>query len=463
MPLRLLIPFIMLALAALACDGVSYNTIYVADVSSDPTQPGHVQVHVEQNVGNSIDGVTHRYFASTDYGQTWTPTEAFDPAENALPLAWNGEQLEQNGRVLWMFPRAGFRSFFYEWTDDGSDSVIDYFVLPGFNASNAVSGDVLYVSAGTEGILVGPAPGNASSRAWELRQNIPGLRPLPLGFGDPGTVAGVVLAALMIPPLPFIHAYLLSRVWRYLMPAADAWRKALRLSLAFAALAVIAILLWIVPTSFDIGFYPMAITVAIIVVVVSIIMTVRHARGAGVIGGRLWWAGRAAALVASLVPLGVLAVWWLWWLVALLVFGDMTMWALADRHLLRNGIISDPPKPIMHWRTDRLALVSMLIGFIVAAPLVITIAFGRSLLRIDYRLETAVNIISILLLIAVATLALRGYAGSYVHSLLKKDASAGEFRPLPWAYTALALVAWVAITAVASLALFGIQINEGCA
>ncbi len=181
----------------------------------------------------------------------------------------------------------------------------------------------MYVALGTEGILAGPAPGSGSTRPWELRQNIPSLRPLALNFSDPLTVAGVVLAALLLPPLPYLHAHFLSRVWRRFMPAAEAWRRALDLSIGFGLLSAAAILLWIIPDTFDIGFYPLAIGVSIVVVLVSTFLTIRHARRAS-LDTKVTRFTTARAIIASMiVPLGVLSVWWLWGIILIMVSAGM--------------------------------------------------------------------------------------------------------------------------------------------
>ncbi len=478
MRLRLLLPLILLALAALACDGgISYNTIYVAAVDADAAQPGHVRVIVRQMVGfvpseseyyTPDYGPTSApplresdyYYASTDDGRTWTPTDAFDAPDPSIYLGEGGYSRVNEagysrlfGGETWVFPRAGFRDFFYRSTDDGTGDSVDYFVVGQGGYHNRIAGDTIYISMGTEGILVGPAPGVETTRSWELRQNIPGLRALPLGFSDPLTVAGVVLAALLLPPLPFLHAYLLSRVWRYLLPASDAWRKALRLSLAFAALAAIAIILWIVPTTFDIGFYPMAVAVGLIVVVVSVLMTVRHARAAGLARGAVRRAGIVAAVVSSLVPLGVLAVWWAWWLVLLLIFGYMAMWGVANRHLRRSEIISDPLKPIMHWHTDRLALEGMLVCLLISLPLGAFAYFARPILF--YRLgmggaQTLIDLGIFAGVLVLSILLVRWRMGRRGRELVAA-AHSTAYRAPSWGESGLLIAGWLAATGVVSI------------
>jgi hypothetical protein len=472
---ELLLPFLLLALAALACDGgVSYNTIYVAAVDADADQPGQVRIIVRELVGfvssdytadddpttaSSSLRETDTFYESTDYGRTWTATDPFDVPAPSIDISEQGYSALFGGES-WVFPRAGFREFFYTNSSGDTGDTIDYFVVGQGGYHNRVAGDTIYISMGTEGILVGPAPGSPSSRDWELRQNIPGLRALPLNFSDPLTVAGVVLAALLFPPLPFIHAYLLSRVWRYLMPAADAWRKALRLSLAFAALGAIGIILWIVPATFDIGFYPMAITVAIIVVVVSIMMTVRHARAAGLRSGGVWRAGIVSSLVALLVPMGVLSVWVLWWFIALLVGGYMTMWALANGHLRRNTIVTDPAKPIMHWWTDRLALEGMLLSAFPIFLGVLMYFFRSSIIsRFGFQMQSVIEVVGIVLLLALTIILLRWHLGRRGRLLCTTTGVNQAYQSLGTVVTGIWLLFWWAFAATSSSALFIAQLS----
>jgi hypothetical protein len=388
MRLRLLLPFCFLALAALACDDVTYyDTRYVSSVAADAERPGYVHVQVAEMVGWYGETlVTETAYESQDYGASWQPVEAAPKtAEPAYSLRWSGEQLMLDGAFVWAFPRAGFRDFFYDTANIGDDSsTIDYFVPNMGDAANAVSGDTLYVSAGTEGLLVGPAPNSGSNRAWELRQNIPVLRPLPMGFSNPLTLAGVILAALLIPPLPLLHAFLLSRIWRYLMPARLAWRRALRLSLAFAGLAAAGILLWLLPFGLALDHWQLALAIGSIVVAVSVWRTVQYARAAGM-NTRL--AGGMALLFASVVPAGALAVWGLWWAVGIIVIGGGGMGWLAERQLRANGLIADPPTARATWQVDRMALEGFFISAIVIISAMIASGFVRAF--IDYRTQDA--------------------------------------------------------------------------
>jgi hypothetical protein len=99
------------------------------------------------------------------------------------------------------------------------DLTLNNFELAKDNPSNSAAADTVYVAMGTEGVLVGSTPGSSSDQPWRLTgTGIDLLNPLPLTLTDPLAVLGVILLALLVPPLPWIHAYLLSRVWVNLLP-----------------------------------------------------------------------------------------------------------------------------------------------------------------------------------------------------------------------------------------------------
>jgi hypothetical protein len=325
MNVRFLVPIIMLALAALACSPIIPLFSYVDAVMADTDQPGHVSIRVRNGQAVLPQYATEEpvdsFFSSTDYGQTWMPTAPFEPTTSTLDLTWDSESLVYRGVRLWSFPRSGFRGFFYEWANDTDRiSQIDAFKPELGAARNVVVEDVLYIALGTEGLLVGPAPNVETTRVWELRQTIPGLQPMRLNFADPFYLLGVLFTALFIPPLPLIHAYFLSRSWRTLMPSKVAWARALDLSIGLALLTAAGIILWIVPTTFDIGFYPLTIGMSIVVVVISTLRTIHHARAALLSAGEIRIAAERSVLASIIVPLGVLAVWWLWGIILIALF-----------------------------------------------------------------------------------------------------------------------------------------------
>jgi hypothetical protein len=447
MRLRLLLPFVMLCLAALACDGgISYDTVFVRAINADSAQPDHIRVLVDSMQGWSGDETMEGdvqtnsiAFVTTDGGQSWAQTEMFDPPDAALALEWQGEGLLHNDAPIWTFPRAGFRQFFYEWTN--VDDTIDRFVLRQGSAHNIVVGDALFVSLGTEGVLALPAPGSDSTRAQEMWQNIPGLRPLPLGFRDPLTVIGVILAALVVPPLVFIHAYVLSRVWRYLMPAPDAWRKSLRLSLVFALVAAIGIALWIVPTNFDITFAGLVVGVGGIVVIVGVVATVLHARTAGVRSGTTWRAGIAAAVVSLFVPIGVGGVWLTWWAVILLVVGYAILAWLVEVHLRANDIILQPAKSEMSWAVDSAVLRAMAVLVGIMILFVVGSAFLR--FRIPYDFQSLFELFNGIALLIVSTLIIRTLFNRHAQHWRARITPSSDLQPANAVQIGAGIVGWV--------------------
>ena len=460
MRLRLLLPFITLLLAALACDesyGISYNTIFVEAIAADTNQPGSARIHVREMVG-SVSGddtsslrVTDTYFSTTDYGLTWTPLpEPFEPPESALPLAWWGGTLFYDEQPLWSYPRANFREFFYTQANASFEisPTITTFELDMGEAHNAIAGDVIYISLGTEGMLVGPAPGSSTERPWTIQQNIPGLRALPLRFTDPLAVVGVILMALLLPPLPLIHAYLLSRVWRYFMPVRTAWRLAWRLSLWFAWVAGAGIAIWIVPLTFDIGYVPLVVGVGSIVIVTGTAITVLHARDAGFSARRQWQAGITALFVSAIVPVGVLAIWMAWWAISLLLGGYIGMAWLSRYALRRNGLVTDLPTPLMHWRVDRIAMDSTVLtgSMVFLAWLLVSFYVGRTRSALELPVTIGLFILAVVML--------RERINRYVRLLHHNAGIAQPFRALSWLSPAIGLGVWLIIAACATTVTF---------
>lgn len=357
-----LLPILMLILAAIACDDyVFYNLTSVERVVADPDTPGRVFAlvqHRRSEPNSEMELADELIYVTDNYGETWRGFDGDLPAAEvqALPLTMSSENLRLESILLWQFPRPQFRYFFFEQ----DDSEIKYFQLP-YQPSNSLQGDVLYVAMGTEGVLVGPAPASTSSRAWTLTNaGMDALRPLQLTITDPNEMLGIILLALLVPPLPILHAYLLSRVWVYLMPEKRAWQMGLIIAFELAIVAAVAIALWLTQVSID--YYPMVAVVTALVVVEGVIMTWVFAQQAGVSSYTRNRLLIATALVSLLVPAGVAAIWTGWWAVGLVIIGYACLYYLARHHLEKYGVLTTPLKNDSRWHIDRLALEGLIIG-----------------------------------------------------------------------------------------------------
>jgi hypothetical protein len=454
-----LIPILMLILAAIACDDlVMYDTVGVERVVADADTPGRAYAWLSHHVSeiNSERSLRGQYlYVTDDYGANWSPAEGDLPEAEvqALPLTMSGETLELDTVALWQFPRPQFRYFFYE----PDDTVVKYFQLP-YQPSNSVQGDVLYVAMGTEGVLVGPAPDSASPRAWTLTNNgMSELRPLALTITEPNEIVGIILLALLVPPLPILHAYLLSRVWAYVLPTQRAWRYALIFSLGQAVVAAIAIVIWL--TQISVEYFPMVAVVTALVVIQGVAATGLLATRAGVTAYTRSRLLTAAALVSLIVPAGVAAIWTGWWAVGLLLIGYACLSYLSRYYLEKYGVITTPLKNESRWHIDRLAIEGVLIG-------VVTLTFGSfgiftllasvlSRMFDSNGMWTWIQpILQVGLLIVGAWLINRRII-SRSRQLANIDPDDAP-RPM-WARAALSVLAWAFIAAVFAGGVFGLQ------
>jgi hypothetical protein len=454
-----LIPILMLILAAIACDDyVFYDLTSVERVVADPDTPGRAFALVQhrRSEPNSERGLAGEYRYVTDnYGETWRSFDGDLPEAEvqALPLIMSSEDLRLESIRIWQFPRPQFRYFFFEQ----DDSEIKYFQLP-YQPSNSLQEDVLYVAMGTEGVLVGPAPASASSRAWTLTNvGMDALRPLQLTITDPNEMLGIILLALLVPPLPILHAYLLSRVWAYVLPTGRAWRYALVFSFGQAVVAAIAIVIWL--TQISVEYFPMVAVVTALVVIQGVAATGLLATSAGVSTYTRNRLLTAAALVSLIVPAGVAAIWTGWWAVGLLLVGYACLSYLSRHHLEKYGVITTPLKNESRWHIDRLAIEGVLIG-------IVTLTLGTfgiftllaSILSRIFDSNAAWNwiqpILQVGLLVIGAWLINRRIVSrSRQLATVKPDDA-----PRPaWTRAALSVLAWAFITVVFAGGVFGLQ------
>ncbi|MEO8392360.1 MAG: hypothetical protein ABI700_05140 [Chloroflexota bacterium] len=311
---RLLIPVFFLILAILACDEPYYDPVHVIGVKADTSTTGRVYAVV----GNDDSQSTYR---SDDYGHVWQQTTEIVEPDKDADVTVSNEKLYQFNVAIWSFPRPTYRFFFLS-DDDGQ-----YFKLPNPGGVSSSRADgVLYVAMGTEGVLVYPA-----IQQWYLSANgIDLLHPLRLTITDAPTILAIIVLALLVPPLPLLNAYLLSRVWLYALPPKKAWRLALRVSAILAALAAVAITIWLTDARTD--YY----TIVAVMGAISLLLGV----GATIVAApadkarRLAW---RAGLVSLIVPIGVAAIWAGWLFILPLVGCYMLFRALYTRMLRERG------------------------------------------------------------------------------------------------------------------------------
>jgi MFS family permease len=301
-----MLPLLMLALAALACDEPYYDPIQVRAVDTDTNVSGRVYATV-----GSANQLTATYMTD-DYGANWRPAEntMLSSGANTHPLSMRSETIYLNtAEPLWTFPRRTFRDFFLD------DTANEYFSIPNWGAvSNVVADDAIFVAMGTEGVLVGPAPGTNAAREWTLTSSgMELIDPLPLTITNPGAILGVILWGLLMPPIGFMHMFILRRVWAYLLPPPNARRFALIVSLILMALAGIAIAIWL--TNINVTYYGMVGVMTAIVALTGMIITywLARRRRTDFTRRQRWALVILAGLVSLIVPAGVAAIWVGWW------------------------------------------------------------------------------------------------------------------------------------------------------
>ena len=359
---RWLIPVLFLILAALACDdGYVYDPIRVQQVTADSSTPGHAYALV----GNTD---TSAVYETDDYGEHWRRSEYVFPDEvrNSYTLRFSDATLFLDSATLWRYPRSTFRSFFVD--DVGVEPA---FSLASYSPSNSASGDALYVAMGTEGVLVGPAPSSSLEREWVLTANgIDLLDPIPLTLTNPLAVLGVIALALLVPPLPLLHSYILSRVWAYILPRQLAWRYALATAGGLSLLAAVGVGLWLTNIELEYGWIVGGMTV--ITAVSGVGLTWYFARERAVPAGLRNRLLMAALFASLIVPTGVIGVFVLWWLIFLIVFGYR---AYSDLYF--RGIVGDKRKAKnkrQQWLIDRLTAETLLT--VVGIALLVGIGVG---------------------------------------------------------------------------------------
>ncbi len=332
---------------------------------------------------------------------------------NSYAMMMYGETLEFNGYHVWTFPRAMFRTVFY---DDSGFPTTARFQLPDGFVEQCAQGNQAYIAMGTQGVLVAKLNENGFAPDWKLStKGIDALTPLPLTITEPTTILGSILLILCVPPFALIHAYLLHRVWLYVLPAVEARQMALKVTAGLVILAIIGCVVWL--TSDRIDLYEVIGVLTGITVLVGMVATVLLAQEAAVTDYTRNRLAGASIIVSLIVPGGVAAIFAMWWLVFGVVF---CYWAYQRVYW---GYVSDagvsPEGRIQRWRVDRLAIEMVVI---IAVGVVANIIQVGILQAFMYRVGGITSLISLLgigLGIAGLYFLIRHYSRQRAKSILK--------------------------------------------
>lgn len=449
---RLFIPFLMLMLAALACDQAIPKAIEVKRVYADPDTAGRVYAEV---IG--IDAPV--IYQSDDYGQSWQRTQSdFPPVQlQQYPLTFKGETLYRDETALWSFPRRTFRFFFY----DDDNAVQPRFALPSGEVSNSAANDTLYVAMGTEGVLIASVAADGSFHDWRLSSTgLDLLQPLPLTITAMLPILGVALMALLIPPLPFIHAYFLYSVWIYVLPKLAARRWALGISL-FLSLVMVGInAIWL--TNVNADFYGVVAVMSVICVLGGVGATY-YLSAQSVIPATRYKLMIAAALSSLMVPLGMVGIYTLWWLVFIVLIGCFTLrWAYSQH--LGKGFEPTPEGRQLRWRIDRLVLetLGILVMLSIAIFVIGTLIRWLLLFGMPFRNDDLFLLIQLAVGLVLGMWLVRVYLTRRLSSgwEAKQGAAEVQLRLKPLIRDVrIAAVGWFALTVIASVAVFVVQVG----
>lgn len=459
-----LLPLALLFAAALACDDYYVPPPMIGRVEADVNTAGRVYAEVV-NIGlsyadssNDKPGERATYL-SDDYGVNWRVAEhVFADADSGrVPIEVYGESVILTNGANWSFPRSVFRGIFY---DGGNHPSEKRFELPSGIVSGSQQGDWLFVPLGTEGVLALRA--SSDYRDWTLSaKGIDALSPLPLTITQPSNILGVVVLALLIPPFALIHAYLLSRVWVYLLPVREAWRAALKTTAGLVVLAIVGIIFWLTNVRTDL--YQVIGVLTVITVIIGVSLTVYMAMQRQVSDYSRNGLTVAALVLSLVVPGGVAAIFAMWWLVFGLVFA---YWAYQRvyAYYLRDTEAT-PEGRMRRWWVDRLAIETLfLIGTAVVAAGATLSIVDNVLLRVTGRLylDNILILPAVIAIFCLLYISIRGYANRRALSFLKMRTEPAPGLDLHYPNHALVrrltvhTVLWVVLALIASAAtLFG--------
>lgn len=294
-------------------------------------------------------------YVTHDYGQHWIQLSAdeasqiewfindADPAPNLHP---EGDRLMTlSGETIWTFPHTQFRQFF--------SSSPSYYMSDTFNSMSA-STDTLYVALGSYGVLVGPYPYDSNHRRWEItNQGITDLHPPAIRFTNPLVIALITMLGLFVPPLTWIHGWLIGQAWRYMYPEGEEQRavaEGVRTARVITFFAAAACVIWL--TDIRVDFYQIVAAMAVLSVLISVYEAVQLAREHHFSHSFIARLAIATGLLALLVPLAVLftTIGAGWFVLLLILTAFIFNRHALTRHLEHIGA------HVTRWQIDHITL-----------------------------------------------------------------------------------------------------------
>lgn len=417
-----LIPLVMLAMAILACDEVYVPPPMVDRVEADVESQGRayarvINIGLDYNSASTAKVGEIQGYETNNYGADWQHSEHefVDKATSSFPMTMYREALELNGYTVWTFPRPIFRGIFYD--DSGVPSTARFQLPDGF-VSNSVQDNVLYVAMGTQGVLVAKLDGNGFAQDWKLTtKGIDALTPLPLNITSPSNLLGIIALILVVPPFALIHAYLLQRIWVYLLPPFEARRLALKVTAGLVVLAIIAAVIWL--TNDRIDLYPIIGVMTLITVIVGVTVTLWLTQQHPVSDYTRKRVAIAAFLVSLIVPAGVAAIFAMWWLVFGIVFCYWAYHRAYWRFITYDGLT--PAGRLQRWRVDRLAIEMVLIITVGVVAMMIVGFILQALLMPLVGYTGFMEILSLVVIIVILYFVIQYYSSSRAKAILMRD------------------------------------------
>lgn len=343
----------------------------VCRVETNATFPerAYIQLHRYGCYGYYNDPIAYE---TRDFGETWQRSdykftgEAWSPSTTQLDgLAMVGEELFYNERKVWGFSRRWFRTFFTQYGAYSSPYYAQY-------SQNAVSGDQVYVALGQHGVLIIPNPQlTLDTNGWRISNTgIAELVPKPLTITHPFIVLMIIALALLIPPLPWFHAWLLGQVWSYAVPDDDrdvAFHLSFITAVEISVVAVFAIILWL--GYIEIDFYEIVGLMTLVTVGISVSQAVQLGKRFDLAAHQVKRLAIATGIVSLIVPIGVATTpfGFGWPVIITLVSGFIIYRRILTNY--RNYMLID----MSRWQIDRVAVE--MVALVAVAVVTFTIFF----------------------------------------------------------------------------------------
>jgi MFS family permease len=161
-----------------------------------------------------------------------------------------------------------------------------------------------------------------------------------------------IVEMLLIPPLPAIHIYLLSQVYRYVFPLEKYHRAvywATGVTTLIILLTIVALIGWL--TDRRVSFYPMVIAMTVITCTLSGSTALYLATTRSTQDDFAWRFVLASVLVSLVVPAGVATQWFGWYPILILLFGFIFTRQYVEQYTSYAGY------EVSNWELDKIVLV----------------------------------------------------------------------------------------------------------